>query len=301
MQQMFSRTSDFNQPIGNWDTSNVTNMNGMFFYADAFNQPIGNWDTSKVVTMNAMFYYAKKFNQDISQWDVSNVTNMRNMFFYCEHFNQPISKWNVSSVQNMDSMFWGCRKFNQDIRSWNVSRVQFMKEIFMDCPLETIQHFEFMPKMNPVSYTEANIEKIKKGETHDIITLTDVNVQTFLEEDKNNIVFVYKNKNNTKYYSTNKTNLKRVYEDKNKICYECNEKNDENTLMPYFYLNTIGIILGFVPYGYIKQIIEDTTNKTQLFEIPSKPLKEIVSYTSLGSDDCKSNHVHVYDINEIIV
>src|SRR5574344_2932758 len=62
------------------DTSNITDMTGMFAEAESFNQPIGNWDTSNVTNMSWMFVDAKSFNQPIGNWDTSKVTNMSYMF-----------------------------------------------------------------------------------------------------------------------------------------------------------------------------------------------------------------------------
>jgi surface protein len=51
----------------------------MFYTTTLFNQPLYNWNVSQVTTMDYMFGFTD-FNQDLSQWDVSNVTTMEFMF-----------------------------------------------------------------------------------------------------------------------------------------------------------------------------------------------------------------------------
>jgi surface protein len=119
---------DFNQKIGNWDVSNVTNMSFMFYRVYSFNQPLKLWDVAKVTTMEGMFYNNSSFNQPIGNWDVSNVTNMSGMFMESA-FRQPIGDWDVSNVTSMSSMF-SYTPFNQPIGDWDVSNVRNMENMF---------------------------------------------------------------------------------------------------------------------------------------------------------------------------
>lgn len=120
--------NEFNQPIGNWDVSNVLDMNAMFTFTQ-FNQPVGDWDVSSVTDMRGMFWQTP-FNHPTGDWDVSSVTNMMGIFFITP-FNHPIGDWDVGNVTDMESMFFES-DFNQPIGDWDVSSVTNMEAMFYD-------------------------------------------------------------------------------------------------------------------------------------------------------------------------
>lgn len=140
------------------DTSEVTDMKGLFAYIDEkklgqktikdwakdnnvkldFKREdfsgIGSWDTSKVTTFERMFYAANNFNEDISKWDTSKAISFKEMFYEASNFNQPLNSWNTSKVMDMSGMFGGmlggARNFNQPLDSWDTSSVTDMSFMF---------------------------------------------------------------------------------------------------------------------------------------------------------------------------
>jgi len=114
-----------------WNTSQVTDMSGMFYGAHSFNGNLSNWDVSKVTDMSGMFGSDHFFDSDLSKWDVSNVISMGavggvGMFDSCSSFNSDLSKWDVSKVIDMSNMFNFATKFTGDLSKWNVSKVSDM-------------------------------------------------------------------------------------------------------------------------------------------------------------------------------
>ncbi|HEY0965238.1 MAG TPA: BspA family leucine-rich repeat surface protein [Candidatus Saccharimonadales bacterium] len=131
MSGMFANgATSFNGNIGAWNTGNVTDMSYMFANATSFNQPIGNWNTSNVTDMSVMFSNASSFNQDIDGWDTSKVTNMSWIFKDATSFDQPLNSWNVSQVTQTRSAFENATSFNQPIGSWNTSNVTDIASMF---------------------------------------------------------------------------------------------------------------------------------------------------------------------------
>ncbi len=85
------------------DTSEVTDMSGLFNYKDQFRGDISQWNTSNVRDMSFMFD-ACQFNGDISLWNTSKVASMRYMF--CDAaFEGDLSQWSFDSLIDKDYMF----------------------------------------------------------------------------------------------------------------------------------------------------------------------------------------------------
>jgi trimeric autotransporter adhesin len=137
MDQMFQGCSNLSTVpnINSWITSNVEWMSSVFNNCKNFNQNIGNWNTSKVRNMRRMFM-SSSFNQNIGGWNTANVYSMLSMFENSS-FNQNIGGWNTAGVEDMTKMFNNATSFNQNLGNWslkaNVNLSNMLDNSGLDC------------------------------------------------------------------------------------------------------------------------------------------------------------------------
>ncbi|ENI1315973.1 InlB B-repeat-containing protein [Listeria monocytogenes] len=91
--------------VSNLDTSNVTDMFGMFSYCAATSLDLSNFDTSNVTNMEAMFYDCAATSLDVSNFDTSNVTEMRVMFCYSAVTSLDLSNFDTSNAITVDMLY----------------------------------------------------------------------------------------------------------------------------------------------------------------------------------------------------
>ena len=138
---MFYRDRDDNRlgnildiDLSNFDTSNVTNMAGMF--ADMSNLTalnLSNFDTSKVMEMGYMFLDMPNLTTlDLSNFNTSKVTSMYGMFLGMSNLTTlDLSNFNTSRVTDMSSMFADMSNLTTlDLSNFDTSNVADMRAMF---------------------------------------------------------------------------------------------------------------------------------------------------------------------------
>jgi len=134
------KDSSFNSYIGDWDVSNVTNMNSMFEGATSFNQNINKWNVSAVTNMNSMFEDAASFNQNLRSW-----TRNHNIVFS----ENPISATKPGLKTN--NMFMGATSFEFKILTGTFILNDTIHEIvrYFDMSYEeAINEYDYMKNWN---------------------------------------------------------------------------------------------------------------------------------------------------------
>lgn len=132
LQRMFRNAASFNNggssSINTWDTSNATDIGGVFWGAKAFNQPVGNWNLSKNTALWAAFLSAEVFNQDLSHWNTAKVTDFSHTFEKALSFNQSLSNWNLTAANTAEDMLSGSKlsvgNYDAALISWDGQSVK---------------------------------------------------------------------------------------------------------------------------------------------------------------------------------
>lgn len=121
--------------LSSLDTSNVTNMEGIFGNCYLLKTIIfGNkFNTSNVTNMNSMFYGCNSLTSlDLSSFDTRNVTDMSWMFCSCYFLKEieGLNNFDTSNVTNMDGIFTSCFHLTSlDLSSFNTFKVTSMYNI----------------------------------------------------------------------------------------------------------------------------------------------------------------------------
>ena len=133
-------TASYVDNISNFNTSEVTNMSGMFegCTEQTINIFLSKLDTSKVTDMSDMFKNcsAANINLNLSNFNTSNVVYMQSMFKDCNKLKTlDISTFDTKNVSRMDEMFSGCTVLTPLSLGgkFTTAKVINMNSMFKDC------------------------------------------------------------------------------------------------------------------------------------------------------------------------
>ncbi len=145
-----------------FDTTNVVNMNGLFY--GCLNLTTLNWEnfkTDNVTDFNWAFYKTGFKSLDFSELNTDNITTMKESFCECYYLesidlsnfvtkkvtnlaalfavdrslkNINLTGWDTQNVTNMSQIFYGCTELNSlDLTNLNTQNVTNMSEMFYNC------------------------------------------------------------------------------------------------------------------------------------------------------------------------
>ncbi|ECB9650137.1 BspA family leucine-rich repeat surface protein [Listeria monocytogenes] len=132
MQSMFYANYAASIDVSNWDTSQVTSMFGMFEESAATSLDVSSFDTSKVTDMGGMFYESAATSLDVSSFDTSNVMVMSDMFAYSAATSLDVSNFDTSNVTWMSGMFAESAATSLDLSNFDTSKVRNMYYMFFE-------------------------------------------------------------------------------------------------------------------------------------------------------------------------
>ena len=186
--------------LSNFDTSEVTNMGGMFYgMSNLTTLNVSHFDTSKVTDMSLMFHGMRDLSAlNLSSFNTSQVTDMHNMFYGMSNLTSlNLSSFNTSEVTNMGFMFYGIPNLNSlDLSNFDTSEATNMSFMFYGMPSLTSlnlshfdtskvtdMHFMFRDTSSLASLDLSNFDTSKVTDMnymfHNTSSLTSLNLSNF--------------------------------------------------------------------------------------------------------------------------
>ena len=125
--------------LNTWDTSNVTNMSGMFNNSSATSLDLSNWNTGNVISTGYMFSGSSVVSLDLSNWNTSKVTDIGSMFSNSFTTYLDLSNWDTSKVTDMSGMFYNSKATTiTGLDTWDTSKVTSMREMFYNSSVSSL-------------------------------------------------------------------------------------------------------------------------------------------------------------------
>ena len=230
--------------LKNLDTSNVTNMEGIFSKEDRMierttgEQTFRQFDKVSATKISRFYYnnhldrYYRTIN-GLSDLNVSNVTNMSSLFAGSAYTQINLSKWNTSkvtnmadmftntianssnlnglktaNVKNMNSMFWGSNLISSAVESFDTSKVTDMSRIFYGITISQLN----LSKWNTSNVTDMS-GMFAGAKIDSIIGLANFNTSrvTDMSYMFGSIDFNGKNLDLSKWNTSNVTNMSYMF------------------------------------------------------------------------------------------
>ena len=164
----------------NLDISEITDMTSMFMYASIKTIPL--LDTSNVTNMSGMFSRCSSLSS-IPLLDTSNVTNMSAMFDRCISLSS-IPQLDTSNVTNMSGMFSNCNTLTT-VPLLDTSKVTYMAGMFNNSPAlsnDTLNNILLMCANSAITETyNKTLSSIGLSSAQKATCQTLSNYQTFLD------------------------------------------------------------------------------------------------------------------------
>ena len=212
------RIADNHPDISKWNTSNATNMDGLFSFSN-INQPIEThieneniyWDMSNVQSTIGMFYGNLEFNQRIRNWYLPSLRYAQYMFS-ASRFNKSIKTnsddttgvktyyegkgkiymaWDMERVEDMRYMFANNLLFNQPISNWSTYQAKlegmfYNAMVFNQLIGENVQYLSNAPSKEELYNMCVDVFVLMK-QIH--ITLTDIITDLPLKTNFKNFIY----------------------------------------------------------------------------------------------------------------